>query len=425
MNTAHFRKAKGHLLERTQPYTDWIEARIQYGVFSYSKRTSSAPGTSCEAFDLGGRRIAGVNFASQDYLSLSSHPMVKEAARAAVDEFGVHSAGSTALMGATTQGMLLEQELARFLDFEHCILLPTGWAAGFGVITAFAGENDHVVIDLLAHACLHEGAAAATSNVHRVRHLSNEAIRETLERIRATDSVNGVLVVTESLFSMDSDTPNIVELVDACNAYDAQLVIDVAHDLGSIAPLGRGHLELQNALGKPHLVMGSFSKTFASNGGFVASNHPAMRLWMQYNCGPLTFSNALSPVQNAVVRQALAIVSSHEGTLLREQVMRNAKYLRSELAEQGFSCLGGPSPIVPVELGNVAVARLIVRELSEKNLLVNLVEFPAVGRNRTRVRVQLMAQHEERHLDALVKGLVEARARVQTILADGELDETL
>jgi 7-keto-8-aminopelargonate synthetase-like enzyme len=408
-NTAHFRKAKGHLLDRNVPYTDWINARITHNLWPYSKYTADAPKTSCEAYDLGGRRIAGSNFASQDYLGLASHPAVKMAAKEAVEEYGVHSAGSSALMGAMEQGHLLERELADFLGYEHCILFPTGWAAGFGVIKGLVSPNDHIVIDQLAHACLHEGAAAATSQVHRVRHLSVNDVREALARIRASDKENGILVVTETLFSMDADTPDIRALVDVCNSFDALLMVDVAHDLGSMGPSGRGQLELQGAIGQPHLVMGSFSKTFASNGGFVATNHPALRLWLQYNSGPLTFSNTLSPVQVAAVRQALHIVRSPEGTELRSKLLANAIYLRQKLDHDGFTYLGGPSPIVPIVLGATADSRLMVRELSERQVLVNLVEFPAVARNKTRVRVQLMAQHELSQLDTLVDGLVAAR----------------
>lgn len=224
-----------------------------------------------------------------------------------------------------------------------------------------------------------------------------------------------MLVVTETLFSMDADTPDVKALVELCNSFDALLMLDMAHDFGALAPGGGGHLELQDVVGQPHLVMGSFSKTFASSGGFVAGNHPALRYWLQVNSSPLTFSNGLSPLQIAAIREALRIIREPEGVELRSKLLANAIYLRTKLAESGFLCLGGPSPFVPVIVGNVSEARLIVRALSERHILVNLVEFPAVARNKTRLRIQLMAQHTVEQMDELVKGLIEAREQAKAI----------
>ena len=149
--------------------------------------------------------------------------------------------------------------------------------------------------------------------------------------IRAKDSENGILVVTESLFSMDSDTPDIRALEELAHEYGATLVVDVAHDLGNLGPTGRGFIEMQDMLGKVDVVMGSFSKTFASNGGFVAARGRAIKEYMRYYSSPNTFSNALSPASAAIVGKAFDIVCSPEGAELRDKLMRNIRMLRGML----------------------------------------------------------------------------------------------
>src|SRR5262249_25642590 len=156
----------------------------------------------------------------------------------ALQEFGPHSASSPMLQGNTTLSLLLENALADLLRMEQVVLFSTGWGAGFGTITALIRPADHVILDHLAHACLQQGAQAATQNVRRHPHLDIEAVRRHLQEIRAGDTRNGILVVTEGLFSMDSDSPDLQTLQDLCHEYEATLLVDVAHDLGAIGPGG-------------------------------------------------------------------------------------------------------------------------------------------------------------------------------------------
>ena len=176
----------------------------------------------------------------------------------------------------------------------EAVLFPTGWAAGYGVIRGLVRSADHIVIDALAHVCLQEGANAATRNIYTHRHLDLDHCRHWLQKIRAKDVENGIMVVTEGLFSMDSDTPDIAALQNLCHEYNATLLVDVAHDLGSLGEEGRGHIGIQKMLGKVDLVMGSFSKTFASNGGFIACRNRAVKEYLRFYSPPATFSNALS-----------------------------------------------------------------------------------------------------------------------------------
>jgi glycine C-acetyltransferase len=398
------------LLERVEPFFAWQDLRRQHGFWPYSKSTEEAPQAVCTAKDDAGRQFRGVNFASQDYLSLSSHPAIKEAAKAAVDEYGVHSAGSSAFLGNTKFSNALQETIADFLEMENVVLYPTGWAAGYGVIRGLIRADDHIIMDALAHNCLQDGAIAATRNIHLHGHLNLESVRRHLERIRAKDTSNGILVVTEGLFSMDSDTPDIAAMQDLCDEFDATLMVDVAHDFGNIGEDGRGHIGLQKMIGKVDIVMGSFSKTFASNGGFVACKSRAVREYLRYFGSSGTFSNALSPVQSAIVLKAFEIIRSQEGRALRASMMKNVLYLRDALQRAGFGVIGNPSAIVSAQIDNEPVARMISQRLPTLGVVANLVEYPAVAKGSPRFRLQVMARHTQENIDELMLRLQEAHA---------------
>src|SRR6476620_12743411 len=324
------------LLRRTEGFYQWQNLRRKNDLWPFSRATEDGPSTTCSAQDDRGNKMRGVNFASQDYLSLSAHPEIKTAAKETIDRCGVHSAGSPALVGNTSHSVALERKIADFLRMEEVVLYPTGWAAGFGVIKGLVRSADHVVMDMLSHSCLQEGAHAATTNIHLFRHLDNEYCRNILTKIRSKDKENGILVVTEGLFSMDSDTPDLAALQSLCHEFNATLVVDVAHDLGCLGDDGRGHLGIQNMLGKVDLVMGSFSKTFASNGGFVACRSRAVKEYLRFYSAPATFSNALSPAQAATVLKAFEIIGSAEGHALRRKMLANVLSLRGELKQAGI-----------------------------------------------------------------------------------------
>ena len=406
------------LLGRTEGFFKWQNLRRQNGLWPYSRATEDGPNTVCWAQDDSGNKMHGVNFASQDYLSLSSHSAIKATAKETIERCGVHSAGSPALVGNTSYSVALERRIADFLKMEEVVLYPTGWAAGFGVIKGLVRSADHVVMDMLSHSCLQEGANAATTNVHLFRHLDNDYCRKILTKIRAKDKENGILVVTEGLFSMDSDTPDLAALQALCHEFNATLVVDVAHDLGCLGEDGRGHIGIQNMLGKVDVVMGSFSKTFGSNGGFVACKSRAVREYLRYYSAPATFSNALSPVQAATVLKAFDIIESIEGRVLRLALMANILSLRHELRDAGLEYYGDPSAIVCVKMGTEGLARLVSKRLPDMGLIANLVEFPAVPKGAARIRMQVMANHSVQNIADAVETLKTARQQAELQFED-------
>lgn len=391
---AHYARPRGsNLLQRTADLGAYIDLRQDNEVFPYSRSLVTAVGPKASILDDVGRVGEGLNFASQDYLAMNTRPSVCEVAKEAITKYGVHSAGSPALLGNTVPSLELEQALKDYLQTEYVVLFPTGWAAAFGTIVALVRSEDYVVMDELSHASLQSGIFAVTRKVRRCKHLDVDVMIDAIKEIRSEDTRNGILVVTESLFSMDSDSPDLNRLQSACREYNAILMVDVAHDLGCLGPSGLGQLGLQKLVGKVDLVMGSFSKTFASNGGFLATHSRNVRHFVKYFGGSHTFSNAISPVQSSVVKKVLEIVRSPEGQQLRENLLSVVNSLRSELKNLGYNCLGDPSAIVAVPIGSEAIARIASKILFKQGLLLNLVEFPAVRVGAARFRMQAMASH--------------------------------
>lgn len=411
-------RAMVSLLERLAPLPFGWDLLDDHQVDTFSKQIVGPVLTHAKAHDRKGRVVGdGINFASQDYLSLACHPEVRQAAVDAIAQYGVHSAGSPALMGNTTLSVALEQRLCEFLQMRSCALFPTGWGAGYGAIRTLVRPNDHVVLDQFSHSCLVEGARAATANVHVFPHLCLKGLEHALQQIREQHPRAGILVVTESLFSMDADVPDLQAHQRIARQYGANLLVDVAHDVGSMGPRGLGALDEQGMLGKVDIVMGSFSKTFAANGGFVACNEPGLKLAIRFTCGPHTFTNAMSPIQAAVVLKALDIIQSDEGVQRRQQLLNNAVALRGLLANAGFALLGVPGPVLPVIVGGIGRSRLLARYMLEGGMLVNLVEHPAVQRHASRLRLQVMADHTQDQIEQFMAVLLQASAQADAELA--------
>ncbi|HEV2845572.1 MAG TPA: aminotransferase class I/II-fold pyridoxal phosphate-dependent enzyme, partial [Thermoanaerobaculia bacterium] len=239
-----------HLTERTHPLSDWLAQRAALSTWPYARCLEGPPNTETRITSQNGRVVEGVNFGSQDYLGLASHPAIREAALEALRELGPHTASSPMLQGNTRLSRRLETELAETLKMEHVLLFPTGWAAGFGLIVGLVRPNDYILIDQLAHSCLMQGARAATPNHAFYRHNSVADVRRRLAKIRAKDTQNAILVITEGLFSMDSDSPDIAGLQEAGRELGATLMVDVAHDFGASGPGGTGQIGLQEMLGQ-------------------------------------------------------------------------------------------------------------------------------------------------------------------------------
>ena len=378
---------------RCEPFMDWVDAASREGYFQFLRHHVDAPGETTEVVGWGGQSYSGINLASQDYLGLARHPRVVRASADAALEKGTHSSGSETLGGGFGEAKRLERIVADFTGQPHVVLFPTGWAAGYGAIRALVRPHDVVLMDALAHNCLQQGAQASTPNVATFAHNDLDSLENRLRRARAGQPDAAILVVTESLFSMDSDYPDFERMSRLCDAYEASLMVDVAHDLGVLGPGGRGVLHETGMLEEVPFLVGSFSKTFASIGGFFAARHRGPTLYARGFSGSYTFSNYLVPSQVAAVTAAFEVVASREGDELRRRTLENAAILRDALAAQGIPALGRVSPLVLPVIGPEPVARVAYRYCLEHGLILNNIEFPACRRGEARFRMQVTPLH--------------------------------
>jgi 7-keto-8-aminopelargonate synthetase-like enzyme len=357
-----------------------------------------------------------LNFSSQDYLGLAQDGRMVEAAARGARDFGVHSAGSPAFCGATKALRSLEARIAAVIGAEEAVVYPTGWAAGYGVPVALIRVDDLVLMDALSHNCIQEGARSCGGEVKKFRHNDVGHLEELISAARAERAERGIFVLIESLYSMDSDSPDLAAMLDLCERYEAISVLDVAHDFGSMGANGRGLLDAVPGR-LPDVVLGSFSKTFAANGGFAAAK-PEVVTYLRYHSPTNLFSNAISPMQTYVADKAFEIAFSEEGVRLRAALMERVLRLRGAMAADGLHVHGNPSPIRPVFVDSEALARLNSKHVFALGMAANLVEFPAVARNKARFRFQVMANHQPEQMDRAADIMARAKA-----MAEEELRE--
>lgn len=406
---ADFKELSGNdVMERTRPFLSWRHRRIREGYWPYLRLLHAAPAAEQTFRFEDGKDLDCINLGSIDYLGLSGREEIKEAAIQAVRDYGPHSASVPVFSGGSLLARQLEDAVAEHLQSPDVLLFPTGWSAGWGSVAGLIRERDHVVLDLLAHNCLQQGARAATRNIRHFGHLDTGHAERILADIRGRDAEAGILVVSEGLFSMDSDWPELAALQEVCQCYDARLLVDVSHDLGSMGPLGTGQIGLQGLLGKIDLVVGGFSKTLAANGGFLACRSAAVKEYLKVYADSNLFATAISPVAAGAAMAALRIARSAEGEALRGHLSMLGGVLRDGLAQRGIECGGALSPLVPVIVGKESAARLACSHAIARGVLTNLVEYPAVPVGAARLRVQLTATQTREQIERVVDVLSEA-----------------
>lgn len=407
------------VLLRSEPLAIWVDAARQE--FQFFRCHEGEVGPQCRVTTFDGATYEGINLASQDYLGLTQDDRIRRAAIDALVSLGTHSAGSEPMGGGLRIGKLLEQELSEFTQFPNIVLFPTGWAAGYGAIKALARADDHIVMDVLAHDCLQQGARASTAHISYFTHNDVEAAAKRIARARAKSPGAAVFVVTESLFSMDSDAPDLVRLIKTCNEHGAYLIVDVAHDLGATGQGGLGALADSDVRAGVDCIIGSFSKSFASIGGFVGTRSLGTELYVRGFSGTYTFSNFLMPPQIAAVREALRIVRSSDGEHLRNQTMENAIILREALARRGIEVYGTPSPMVITRTGDERKARLVYAECLRRGLILNCIEYPACRRGEARLRLQVSPRHTPQQLATAAEIIVTAIAKLNSEMRSSEV----
>ncbi len=337
---------------------------------------------------------------SNNYLGLTAHPQVRQAAIDAIERYGTGCSGSRYLTGTIDLHIELERRLAAFLDYESVLLFSTGYQTALGVISGLALKGDYVISDKENHACIINGAMLAKggfAEFARYKHNDIEDLERTLKRLPKS---TGKLIVTDGVFSVSGEIVHLPELLDVAHRYGARVLVDDAHATGVIGEGGRGTASYYGVTDKTDLTMGTFSKTFASLGGFVAGPERVIN-YLKHHSPALIFSASPTPASCASALAALDVLEKHPE--LVEQLISNADKMRNGFREQGFSIIDSITGIVPVLVGNVDTALMFWRKLYDRGVFVNAFIPPGVPPNMSMMRTSYMASHEDIHLNKILE----------------------
>jgi 8-amino-7-oxononanoate synthase len=346
---------------------------------------------------------------SNNYLGLANHPEVKEAAAVALAMYGTGAAGSRLLNGTLDLHLELEARLADFTHREAVLTFPTGFQVNLGVLSSLLGRRDVAVLDSLDHACIIEGCRLGLGRSAMYRH---NDMADLERRLAAVPEGHGVLVVVDGVFSMEGDVAPLDEIVRLVRRHGARLMVDDAHGLGVFGESGRGTPEHFGVEGEVDLLMGTFSKSLATVGGFVAGRRDVIE-HIRHTARSAIFSAAAPPASVAAALAALDIVEREPER--RKQLWENARYLKRRLDALGFDTGDSASPVIPVVVGaDEAVYRAVIR-LQELGVFANPVVSPAVPSGRAMIRTSAMATHTQEHLDRAVDAMTTVGRELELI----------
>jgi len=368
---------------------NWTDAKdlAESGFYPYFMPLDDTEGTEVT---IGDKRL--VMIGSNNYLGLTTHPKVREAAIEATREFGTSCTGSRFLNGTLAWHLELEKRLAEYVEKEAALVFSTGYQTNLGTISSLIGRSDYVITDKDDHASIVDGCRLSYGTMKRFRHNSIDDLERVLCQLPADA---GKLVVVDGVFSMGGDIAPLPEIIPLCKKYDARLMVDDAHAIGVLGG-GKGtaiHLGVNDGV---DLVMGTFSKSFASLGGFIAGAEPAIH-YIQHHARSLIFSASMPPGNVAAVGAALDVMIEEPERIKR--VNEIGDYMRKELRALGFNTGPSETPIIPIIIGDMHATFLTWRLLFEEGVYTNPVIPPAVPPNLSLLRTSYMATHTDEQME--------------------------
>lgn len=367
------------------------------GLYPYFRTISSAQDTEVI---IQGKQV--LMLGSNSYLGLTNHPKIKEATRAAVAKYGTGCAGSRFLNGSLDIHLHLEEELADLVRKEAVLLFSTGFQVNLGVISTLVGKGDYVIGDKSNHASIVEGCRLARGEFLRFGHRDMASLRSRLESL---DPEAGKLIVVDGVFSMEGDIIQLPELCQIAREHRAVLMVDDAHAIGVLGDQGAGtakHFELTDQV---DLIMGTFSKSLASLGGFIAADHDTID-YLKHQSKALIFSASISPANTAAARAALQIMRSEPERIAR--LWHNTALMKQGLLDLGFDLGDSQTPVLPVYVRDLMRTFRFCKRLEEEGVFVNPVVAPGVPPGQELIRISLMATHT----DAQITFALDKLARV-------------
>lgn len=338
-----------------------------------------------------------INFCANNYLGLSSHPKVVEAAKRAIDSHGYGMSSVRFICGTQDIHKELEAKLAKFLGTEDTILYAAAFDANGGVFEPLFNEEDAIISDELNHASIIDGVRLCKAERHRYKH---NDMADLEEKLKATQGKRNRIIVTDGSFSMDGTIAQLDKICDLADKYKALVMSDESHSSGFIGKTGRGTHEHCNVMGRVDIITGTLGKALGGAlGGFTSGRKEIIDMLRQRS-RPYLFSNSLAP---SIVGASIAVLDMlSETTHLRDKLEENTKYFRSEMTKAGFDIKPGVHPIVPIMLYDAALSQKMAEKLLAEGIYVIGFYFPVVAKGQARIRVQISAGHERHHLEKAV-----------------------
>jgi len=350
---------------------------------------------------VGGREV--LNFCANNYLGLSSHPKVIEAAHKAIDERGYGLSSVRFICGTQDIHKELEQKISAFLGTEDTILYAAAFDANGGVFEPLFNEEDALISDALNHASIIDGVRLCKAQRFRYEHNNMQDLELKLQEAARCRSR---IIITDGSFSMDGTIAQIDKIVALAEKYDAAVMIDECHSSGFLGKTGRGTHEYRGVMGKIDIITGTLGKALGgASGGFTSGRKEIIDILRQRS-RPYLFSNTLAP---SIVGASIAVLDMlTETTELRDKLEYNTKYFRTKMTEAGFDIKPGDHPIVPIMLYDAVLAQKMAARLLDEGIYVIGFFFPVVAKGQARIRVQLSAAHEQAHLDKAIAAFIKA-----------------
>lgn len=330
---------------------------------------------------------------SNNYLGLTSDPRVKKAAIEAVENYGSGCSGSRFLNGTIDLHTRLEKELADFMGTEAALLFSTGFQSNLGIISAIATKGEYILCDRLNHASIYDGCRLSFAKTLKYEHNDMEDLERLLKNL---GSDVGKLIVTDGVFSMEADLANLPAICALAKKYNARVMVDDAHGIGVLGKNGRGTAEHFGMEDQVDLIMGTFSKSFASLGGFVVAPEVVCH-YIKHTSRPLIFSASMTPASVAGALEALKIIQSEPER--RDHLYKLSQYFQAGLEKLGFKINQGITPIIPIWVGDMNKTFMACKMLFDEGVYVNPVVAPAVPPDSTMIRTSLTATHNFSQLD--------------------------
>ncbi|KYG80628.1 2-amino-3-ketobutyrate coenzyme A ligase [Roseivirga ehrenbergii] len=349
-----------------------------------------------------GREV--INFCANNYLGLSSHPKVVEAAKKAIDTHGFGMSSVRFICGTQDIHKELEQKISEFLGMEDTILYAAAFDANGGVFEPLLGAEDAIISDGLNHASIIDGVRLCKAMRFRYDHNDMESLEQQLKDADAKGAKNKI-IVTDGVFSMDGTIAQLDKICDLADKYKALVMTDECHSTGFMGKTGRGVHEFRNCMDRVDIITGTLGKALGgASGGFTSGKKEVIEILRQRS-RPYLFSNTLAP---SIVGASIAVFDMlSEATTLRDKLEENTKYFRSKMTEAGFDIKPGEHAIVPVMLYDAKLAQKMADALLEKGIYVIGFFYPVVAKGQARIRVQVSAGHEMHHLDKAIQAFTE------------------